>query len=425
MWTTLRGALRSRTLILAELLLVALAGVLLTLVPQQDEAPLPPEHWLHAHPALVTALRVLELDRVLRAHWFAALIALATVTLSVVLVDQWRRAARVLVRAPEESQFHDAPLRGGWERDVVPGTAALRFQVSGRAAGLGPPVFHSGLWCVVVAGLLRVLWGADAQVDLVEGETLRAGPGAWSAQWPGPLAAAVSLEAPMRFDRLRVARYASLDLRGLVAEVTHGDEPVEVAVNTPLNVGPERVHLALLHGPAVLLEVAGARGAERAAVLAWPSSTRGVYEGTAVLETGMDVVARARIDEEAHLPAQVELRVKRGSALLFVGAVAAGAVFTVEPGTTFTVHGIRWWARFNGSRDIAWWLAYAGFALCVLGAMLMFLVTRVDTLVRVTPCGAGRERVEVVLRPHRFAPLYRERLDQVARSEGWRGEGPP
>ena len=62
-------------------------------------------------------------------------------------------------------------------------------------------------------------------------------------------------------------------------------------------------------------------------------------------------------------------------------------------------------------------VAYAGFLLAGVGALLIFLVVRVDELVSVVPCEEG-ERVVVALRAQRFAPLFRERLEGVARREG-------
>jgi len=68
----------------------------------------------------------------------------------------------------------------------------------------------------------------------------------------------------------------------------------------------------------------------------------------------------------------------------------------------------------RGSHDPALWLAYLGFALVIAGAVLIFAVVKVDACVLVTPLGE-RERVFVALKPHRFAPLFQERFEQLVR----------
>jgi hypothetical protein len=75
------------------------------------------------------------------------------------------------------------------------------------------------------------------------------------------------------------------------------------------------------------------------------------------------------------------------------------------------------WARLQGSRDSALWLAYTGMALVMLGATLIFMLIKRDFCIVITPLGE-RERVFVALKPQRFAPLFQERFEEFVRELG-------
>ena len=107
----------------------------------------------------------------------------------------------------------------------------------------------------------------------------------------------------------------------------------------------------------------------------------------------------------------------KGNALLFAGEARVGDTLSLPAGGELTLRGTPFWARLRGSHDPALWLAYAGFALVMAGAALVFIVVKVDGCVVVTPVGAC-ERVFVGLKPQRLAPLFQERFEQLVRSLG-------
>ena len=75
------------------------------------------------------------------------------------------------------------------------------------------------------------------------------------------------------------------------------------------------------------------------------------------------------------------------------------------------------WARLNASSDPALWLAYLGFALGLIGSVIIFFLIKIDTCVIVTPAG-DIERVFVALRSQRFAPLFKHRFQQLVQEQG-------
>jgi hypothetical protein len=105
-----------------------------------------------------------------------------------------------------------------------------------------------------------------------------------------------------------------------------------------------------------------------------------------------------------------------------VAVLRPGEALILPGGGQVSVHDLRYWGGFILGHDLSVWPAYAGFALALLGAVLMFVVVKVDTAVIVEQAG-DRERVTVALRPQRLAPLFAERFDRLVRDEGGPGPG--
>jgi hypothetical protein len=420
---TLRRLLRSPRTIVAEVALVALAGVASTVVPQ-GTALSARMRFAEEHPLLAPLARALGLDHVFQAPWFLALVALAGASLSIVLVEQWRRLFREWRAVPSEAAFRSAPLRAEFTRPAR--GARSRVAVRHRAGLVGSPLFHLGLMVVILAGVGRMLFGADAAVNLYEGEVLAARADAFGAQWTGPLARPVVLRAPVAVREIAIRRYASGQLEGLSARLEVREpggppRPELLAVNAPLDLGAERLYLTTEHGCAALLELDGPAGAERRAVLLDEVEPR-EYGRSEVFPGGLKVRLRARATPAGGRPEALEVRVLREGALLGGGTLSPGQALDLPGVGRLALHGLRTWARFVGARDLSAWPAYLGFGLALAGAVLMFTVVKVDVAVLVRPAGAD-ELVTVALRPQRLAPLYREELSRLVREEGGSGPG--
>lgn len=418
----MRRALRAPKLIVAELLAVALAGVSVASLPQIADRAARTRFALE-HPRADAWVSALGLDRVLHAPWFLALVALSTASLAVVLVEQWRRVPRLWrATASAEEVLAGAQHRRALEVPAAEGAApAARVERAGRLGVLGSPLFHLGLMVVLLAGGWRALFGAEAGVTLVEGQEVGAGPAGF-AQFGGPLARPFALEHPLRLDRVEARRWASGELAALAAEVAirRGGAwaPARVAINAPLDVGAERLYLVSNHGPAALLEVERSDGGTERRAVALQANGVGRFAATEAFGDGTEVRLAAAIGADAALPPALEVRVLRRGGLLYSGPIAPGEALPLAPGGRVVLHGLRYWADFQGTRDPTVPFAFAGFALVMLGAILMFAVVPVDTAVVVTPLGGGRARVEVALRARRFAPMFGERFEALVRREG-------
>jgi len=390
--------LRSPSVIVGEVAAIAFAGVLGTAFPQ-----------------------------VFRSLWFLALTLLATASLSIAVAGQLRRLWAAWAQQPTEVKFRAAPFRIEFERParsgLRPPADGIRIGVrtTGRLGLAGSPVFHLGLLLVIAAAALRALFAVEAIVDLVEGETLPPTTEGWAVQSPGLLARPFRLDCPVTLDSVRATRYDGGDLRDLRLRLSlqraSGIEVTEIAINQELRVPGGRLFLGSDFGPAALMEWLrdGGPPTREAALLA--DRGRGVYEGASRGPNGLCAHLRAHVGQAGGQPAEIEVRVMSGNALLFTGSMKPGEETALRGGQRLRLHGAPFWARLRGSRDPALWLAYAGFALVLAGATLMFAVVKVDTCVAVTPAG-DMERVFVALRAQRLAPLFEERFQRLVREQG-------
>ncbi|HEY6003160.1 MAG TPA: cytochrome c biogenesis protein ResB [Anaeromyxobacter sp.] len=403
--------MRRPTTIIAELAAIALAGALAASLPQSPDAEAIRafgERW----PTLGRAAAALGLHDVMMSRWFLGLVGAALCSLLTVQWDQWRRVRRLfgepieaaaLARAPFRREAAAASCKKIPERPVVAST--------GRVAVLGSPLFHLGIVVVLVAGVWRLLFFSDAFTRVIEGETLAPTPEAWQVQRGGAAARPFAIATPVTLEKVRAERYPSGVLRQLEATLAlgAGGGPRRVAINAPLDVGGERVYLTTSWGVAALLEHRAAGGTEiRAALLDLEGAGTRAW-GTLQLPDGREARLKARIGPEGR-PDRLEVRLARGRTLLAVADLGPGAEVAIGPGEALAVAGLPYWVQLRGSRDPTRPLFFAGVAVSIAGAFLMFGVVRVDSAVFVEG-----ERVVVALRPQRFAPLYAERFDALCK----------
>lgn len=415
----LRRLLRAPLLVVSEAAGIALAALISTAVPQ---APSLTERTRFAaeSPVLERAAAALGLHHVFSSPWFLALVLLAAASLLVVLMDQVKTLLREWRSTPAAGSFGAAPFRAEFMRPARGGAPSERIERTGRLGLAGSAVFHLGLLALIGAGVARLLVGADAAVELFEGETLATDPAAFQAQWPGLAAEPVASPAPVTILQIAPRRYPSRRLARLAARVRVGDGEraldLPVEVNAPLDLGGTRLYLAQDYGVAALYEIVGGPAAGRHV------SLLGMYEDgefvrAEILPEGWVVRARSEPGPGDGRPRAVEVRVLRAGGLLASGMLAPGDVLALPDGGRLVLNDLRWWARFNGARDASALPAYAGFAIVVLGAILLFGVIPVDTLVRVVP-EDGMERVTVALRARRLTPLFAERFGRRIALEG-------
>lgn len=384
MTSTLTGIFRSPVLILAEIAAIALVCLIGLLAPS-----------LH----------------MFRSAGFILITVFASLSLILVIGGQWRRCRSAWSLPLALEHFQSAPLRSEFTRPSrsIGHDSSLRITSHNKLGLAGSCVFHSGLLAIIIAGILRALFASEAMTDLIEGETLSPSADAWTTQSPGMLSPPFTLDRPLALDAVIPSSSRSGGLQDLSIILSGNTLPI----NHTLNIGTARLFIGSDIGPAALVEES--RGRRHAALLT--ATSRGDYEGTSPGAGGSIIHLRIRQWSIGKRPAGAEIRVMKDKALLFAGQVRVGETITLPGGDSMTLRGLPFWVRLHAFRDASLWMAYAGFALAMAGATLMFALVRVDTCVAVTPAG-DLERVFVAIKPHRFAPLYRDRFKKLVQAEG-------
>jgi hypothetical protein len=415
--------LRSPRCIVGQIAGLALLCAMGAVLPQAGSAsPAELTRLRESGPVLHALVGFFGLDHIFRSVGFVGLTLLTTCSLLLVVVEQVRRLRASWSQRLTAANFQTAPLRAEFERPagLMPGGQAgeprSQFWTEKRFGLAGSVILHLGLLLVIAAGAARALFGTDAVVDLMEGETLQPTAAAWAAQWPGVLAKPFRLHQPVTLTAVQAIRHAGGELRELKVQLAVPQpaqlREAELAVNRDLQLPGGRLFLGSGHGPAALVEwqKPGIVPVRDAALL--HNHGQGTFEGASSGPDDQQAYLRAHVNCAGDHPGSVEVRVMKNSVLLFAGDARVGETLSLPGGQKLILRGIPFWARLQGSRDPALWLAYAGFALILAGVTLIFTLVKVDGCLIVTPIG-DRERVFVALKPHRFAPLFEERFQRL------------
>ena len=404
---SMRRLLRSPRLIVAEIAGITLGGLVMAIVPQEGGA----------RPGMSGALvSALALDRVARSPWFLGLLILALASLFVVLIDQTKRAWLLSKRRPILAAAAPAPYR----REALFATCpadlpASEYRVRGSLGHWGSPLFHAGVLVVIVAGLLRLLFGADAVVDLLVGETL-VSRSVYDVQRPGLLGSPFAFPQDFRLDDLRVERYPSGDMKSVEATVSVGEGSHaarrSMAINDPTRSGIHTLYITTRGGPAVLMEIANAGASERHAILLRDAAAGS--EGSIWLAGRMQLRVSSDSAGLGSAPGRVEVRAARDGALLAIAQLTPGESVTFPSGLRISVAGFVPWVQISGQRDLSTPVVYFGFLLACLGGLLMVAVVPVETVVAREKV-AGGMRLTVVMRPRKFAPLFAPAFEDLWR----------
>lgn len=361
-----RRVLRSPILIVIEIAVITVAGVVGTLLPED----------LH----------------MFRSGWFLFTVALAFASLVVVVLDQVKRLGRSRPRA---------------------------------VAPYGGLIIHIGLLVVIVAAAVKALFGVEAVVDVVEGETLPPTAAAWAVQKPGAWVSPLRVAESVTLESVDAHRYKAGDLQSLAVRLSlagpegKAHRQADIPVNKSITASGVRLFVGSDYGPAALIEWRSATGttARTAALLKHERGRR--FEGVLKGPDGEHAYLRAEVGTEGNRPAGVEVRVMKGSALLLAGVVRIGETLTLPSGGLFSLHGAPFWVRLHANRDPALWLVYFGFALLFLGVTVRFVFIPLprSAVVLALACGLGLTACSRVSQPQ--ARQLVERYNTVV-SEAYR-----
>lgn len=463
--------LRSRELALALMALVALAALSGTLAPQQALiSPAQYREWRQANPGLAILGETLGLTQVYSSGWFLALLAGLFLCL---LTWTWVRAAQVWkldrvrhrpgrpvpwsLRAP--GRHLAVPLAAGAEEALgaaaqqlaaagyrvyphlpngqagLPVRQGWLFAEKGRHGAWGSLAMHASLLVILLGGLYSGGFKMAGYFELAEGQTFSGQRAAFLQYSTGPFNAGQEPPvSPLRLDALTTAYWPDGSLREIASAVSLPAQAgvlqaATVSVSNPLVRQGTTIYQARDHGFAALLELRDQRGAMTPGYINFPTpkersqpaSNRFSVPGTPY---------RAEVDfypapgggpvpADAWLRAQPDqpwlylfLRDGQG-AVAYQGPVGIGQSVAVEGGA-LTFRGVSRWAGFPVVRDPGIPIIFAGFALCILGAALLYLWIPRRAWAWLEQDASGRPALCLAARADRYPQACAEELAELA-----------
>ncbi|MEI7899945.1 MAG: cytochrome c biogenesis protein ResB [bacterium] len=350
---------------MAEIVVITLAGVAGVVFPQAgtSDGGEALARLRESLPALAALGHALALDRVFRSVWFLSAVALAFASLLVVAVEEVRRLLRARSR--------QLPTAGGL-------------------------LIHAGLLLVILAAVLKALFGAEAMVDVMEGETLPPTSAAWAVQKPGAWVSPLRVANPVTLESVDARRYTAGDLQSLAVRLRlSGEEATaprmaDVPVNKSAEASGVRLFVGSEYGPAALIEWKGPSEVTASTAVLLKHERGQRFAGKLAGPDGARAYLRAEVNSAGNRPGGFEVRVMKGSSLLFAGVVRIGETITLPSGSSLALHGAPFWVRLHANRDPALWLLYLGFACVFLGVTVRFTLIPVpqpaSAPVRVPSC---------------------------------------
>ncbi len=269
------------------LVLLALAAVPGSLIPQRSLAPSQVNRYIAEHRTLAPIYERLSLFDVFHAPWFAAIYALLFISLVGCLVPRIRLHARALVRRPPTAprNLSRLPQSARWETDMLPAQALAvaakslrrkRFRVSasdgtslaaekGYLRETGNLLFHVSLVLLLVGIGIGSMFGYQGSVLLVDGHSFTNVAPLYDTYKAGALTKPGSL-SPFtvtlgQFDATYQpnGEAATFDAHVTATDAAGRTSSHDLRVNHPLTFGHARVYL-IGHGYALHVILRDAKG---------------------------------------------------------------------------------------------------------------------------------------------------------------------
>jgi cytochrome c biogenesis protein ResB len=323
------------------------------LVPQRSHADITLyNQWSAANPALASVARAIGADDVFVSAPFLALAAVLAANLIACTLDRARSYARASAR----------------------GTASI--------SRLGSLVMHVGILLVLIAGVLSGLTRFDGRIALTEGQTLPDAPGSYLRAPSLPRLGAAFGASTVRLDSLR-AQYDGSAITQAFAQLTFADgassSTQEVSVNSPAR-WRGKSYLLLKGGHAVRLGATSMAGEQLFpdAVVRLGDKIEGGYGDTVMLANGRKLEI-ATFADASNPKAAAEQPLRLADPVVTLRVAGGKDVVHLRPGSVGQVDGVevkvsdvRLWNEFAVKADRATPVAYAAFAVMVLGAAVRF-----------------------------------------------------
>ncbi|GEM_PF-2492232 len=462
---SLWARLRSREMALALLAVVLLATAAGTLVPQSAlMASIEYDAWKVANPQGSALAEAIGLTHVYQSWWFLSLLGLLFLSLLACTLSRIRQVWKLdrirhqqgreipyWVRMP---QNHTAVPALNTEAAFAAAAAALAdagYHVrqdatsghlvaeKGRFGVWGSTVLHVGIMIILLGGVYSGAGKMAGYFELAEGQAFTDRHDAYLQIDEGPLFGERHPEFQVRLERLEAEHWENGQLRGITSYVTlrspQGDvHPATLGIDRPLSYQGVTIYQANRYGFAALLTLKDAQGkivTSGYVNFPTPKEPAGpAFNSFAVPMTSLRAEADLHLASAGTLVSAEVWRQEQPEQpwlYLFLRDADGGIVFqgtlgqgeTVPAGAySLSFSSLAHWAGFPLVRDPGIPIIYAGFALCALGAALIYLLVPKRAWVWLVTGGAGQSLLCIGGRADRFQPAFTEEIQELAAQIG-------
>jgi hypothetical protein len=452
--------LRSRRLAVALILVLALYGVVGTLVPQGAPGDSAVRAWAASHPVAESAASLVGLHRAYASPpfvAFGALLALSTAACAVERTQHALRLMRRLSRRPgelaetltTEPQF-TLPVAAGRHPDDALSAAltALRelglrptrdgasaSATSGHLGPLGSPVFHWSIVALILVIAAGQATRAEGVIGLPVGERVADARASYFSLAEGPLFA--GRFTGMELEAFDVARHQVVDgvdfgPSPLVAAYRGGVEVARGRVypNNPLRVGPLLVHMVEF-GPAATFALEGPAGEritrETFMLVLSADTSSGTMpqtfelsgaDGKAGIAARIQVIVRRASEATGSAPAVSRALVETSTAGASVfgspTVLQVGDALPLPGGGTLRLEDVKDWASVSVANDWSVTPIYVLFCVAIAALAVAVLVPARRVAVMLVETDSGWS-LHADTWHSRKDPTFRPRVEQILR----------
>ncbi len=279
----LRRFFLSRKTILSLIALILVAVVIAYIVPQRSLAPpAKMSQWEWDNPYFALWAVKLGLDHVYTTSWFAVLLFLFLVSLTISTFEQMKLSIKktfgavtppagkaIKVNITEEELAVSIKKKG---YALIFKSDGIRRFVKNPWGYWGNVFFHMGIVITIASSLLIVLTQKRGVLNLVEGEAHIPGKNKWYYESKGILAGQFTLTEAVRLDKVIPDYWETDHLKQLSTELSFIDpqgrtQRNRIAINDVLNYRGLRVYQSRVYGHAFFVELTDEDGGGKKGII--------------------------------------------------------------------------------------------------------------------------------------------------------------
>lgn len=398
--------------------LVALIGILCLIgdtIPQVGSvSPSFYHQWESEHPNLKTLVETLHFNRMYTSEIFLGTVTLLLLAMSYSLYHVFsavrRKDRKTVIRLVERAFRHffafkgtllapktllnEAQKRGYHYEEISESLLRLRKYAFSR---WGTSLLHLGMLIVVATGMLTFLFEQRGFVQLLEGDTFFGSRSDFLSVEQGPFARKFAPDLSISLARFTPEYYPKGDIKSLESSVLLGKHleslsSVALSVNHPLNIGGAKIYQSTSFGFTVCL-VLERNGQSIPAYfsLDHPRKLGKPYVGYSDFPTSGYLLTMELTPDptsgtfQLHNPA-LRLIVEEQGVVRFSGMLKTGDSIQLS-GETLSFKDVRHWTGLIVTENKFVPLSFLGFALVILGLLLIYVFPMREIYVAIEPQG--------------------------------------